>query len=38
MFVRFRQITAQRYGDGERECVGKCKDRPRATIRAMASA
>jgi hypothetical protein len=32
MFIRFRQMTAQRYGHGEgeeRECVGKCKDRPR---------
>jgi hypothetical protein len=29
MFIRFRQMTAERYGDGERECVGKCKDRPR---------
>jgi hypothetical protein len=29
MFIRFREITAQRYGGGERECVGKCKDRPR---------
>jgi hypothetical protein len=29
MFIRFREIAAQRYGDGERECVGKCKERPR---------
>jgi hypothetical protein len=29
MFIRFREITARRYGEGERECVGKCKDRPR---------
>jgi hypothetical protein len=29
MFVRFRQMTAQRYGDGERECAGKCHDRRR---------
>jgi hypothetical protein len=29
MFIRFRETTAQRYGGGERECVGKCKDRPR---------
>jgi hypothetical protein len=29
MFIRLRKITAQRYGDGERECVGNCKDRPR---------
>jgi len=29
MFIRFREMTAQRYGDGKRECVGKCKDRPR---------
>jgi hypothetical protein len=29
MFIRFRQITAQRYGDGERECVGACRNRPR---------
>src|SRR5215831_15636388 len=29
MFIRFRQMTAKRYGDGERECVGKCQDRPR---------
>jgi hypothetical protein len=36
MFVRFREKTAERYGDGgcgtaahERECVGKCKDRSR---------
>jgi len=29
MFIRFREMTAQRCGDGARECVGKCKDRPR---------
>jgi hypothetical protein len=29
MFIRFREQTAQRYGRGKRECVGKCKDRPR---------
>jgi hypothetical protein len=29
MFVRFRKMTARRYGDGERECVGKCQNRPR---------
>jgi hypothetical protein len=29
MFIRFREMTAQRYGDGARECAGKCKDRPR---------
>jgi hypothetical protein len=35
MFIRFRQTTAQRYGrrfsagPDERECAGKCKDRPR---------
>jgi hypothetical protein len=29
MFIRFREQTARRYGDGVRECVGKCKDRPR---------
>jgi hypothetical protein len=35
MFIRFREKTAQRYGDmygagpSERECVGKCKNRPR---------
>lgn len=29
MFVRFREMKAQRYGLGERECAGKCKDRPR---------
>jgi hypothetical protein len=29
MFIRFREMTAQRYGDGARECVGECKDRPR---------
>jgi hypothetical protein len=35
MFIRFRQMTAQRYGDGERECAGKCKDRPRHHVRGM---
>jgi hypothetical protein len=29
MFIRFRQVKAERYGDGERICAGKCKDRPR---------
>ncbi len=34
MFIRFRQVTAERHSaqytyGGERECVGKCKDRPR---------
>jgi hypothetical protein len=29
MFIRFRQKTAQRYGNGERECAGKCQNRPR---------
>jgi hypothetical protein len=32
MFIRFREKTAERYSGpygGERECVGKCKDRPR---------
>jgi hypothetical protein len=29
MFIRFRQMTAKRYGGGERQCAGKCKDRPR---------
>jgi hypothetical protein len=27
MFIRFREVTANRYGDGERACTGKCKDR-----------
>jgi hypothetical protein len=29
MFIRFREVTAQRYGEGERECAGACHDRPR---------
>ena len=29
MFIRFREITTERYGGGPRECVGKCKHRPR---------
>jgi len=29
MFIRFREMTARRYGDGARECIGKCQDRPR---------
>jgi hypothetical protein len=30
MFIRFREVTATRYGgDGKRACVGKCKNRPR---------
>jgi hypothetical protein len=32
MFIRFREMTAERYSGpygGERECIGKCKDRPR---------
>jgi hypothetical protein len=29
MFIRFREMTARRYGGGERECAGKCQDRPR---------
>jgi hypothetical protein len=29
VFIRFRQKTAQRYGDGMRECAGKCRHRPR---------
>jgi hypothetical protein len=33
MFIRFREQTARRYGDGARECVGKCKDRPRCYAR-----
>jgi len=28
MFIRFREVTSARYGDGERACVGKCKERP----------
>ena len=33
MFIRFRQVKAERYGDGERICAGKCKDRPRYHVR-----
>jgi len=33
MFIRFRQVKAERYGDGERICAGKCKDRPRYCAR-----
>jgi hypothetical protein len=33
MFIRFREVTANRYGDGERACTGKCKDRPRMHVR-----
>jgi hypothetical protein len=29
MFIRFREMTAERYGEGKRECAGKCRDRPR---------
>jgi hypothetical protein len=29
MFIRFRQMKAERHGDGERLCAGMCKDRPR---------
>jgi len=33
MFVRFREMKAERYGPGERICAGKCKDRPRVYAR-----
>jgi len=33
MFIRFRKKAALRYGDGERDCAGDCKDRPRLHVR-----
>jgi hypothetical protein len=29
MFIRFREMKAERYGDGKRQCAGACKNRSR---------
>jgi hypothetical protein len=33
MFIRFRQVKADRYGEGERICAGECKNRRRHHVR-----